>query len=167
MHKHNITLIGMAGVGKSTVGAVLAHKLGWQLVDIDKILEQESEKPLQSILEEVGEVQFIKLESEKVIEKSRLEKRVIAPGGSIVYSDEAMGYLKNASTIIYLEAEVLLIEKRIDTKSRGIVGLKDKTFHTLFSEREELYKKYAEYTVDVTNKSPEEIANEILSLLKL
>lgn len=164
--KQNITLIGMAGVGKSTVGATLAERLGWELVDIDKILEQEQGISLQEILEKVGEEQFIHLETEKVKECAQFEKQVIAPGGSIVYSAEAIQILGNSSFIVYLETNPESIEKRIDTESRGIVGLKDKNFHTLHAERVSLYKKYANTSMDVTEKSPEQIAEEILSLLK-
>lgn len=157
--KKNITLIGMAGAGKSSAGAILARLLGWSFQDIDKLMEEERGKPLQDILDELGDDSFVEEEF------SKIQNAVIAPGGSIVYSRDAMELLKNISTVVYIRTDPKSIEERIDATSRGIVGLRGKTFQKLFKEREDLYKHFADITVDVSQKTPEEIATEIASIV--
>lgn len=163
--KQNITLIGMAGAGKSSAGAILAHSLGWSFQDIDKLIEEEQEKPLQNILNELGDDSFMKEESSKIKELSKIQNAVIAPGGSIVYSGDAMELLKNISTVVYIRADLKSIEERIDADSRGIVGLQGKTFEELFNERENLYKHFADITINSSQKTPEEVAAEIVSII--
>ena len=163
MTKTNITLIGMSGVGKSAVGNILAKSMGWRFIDTDQLMEAEQGKPLQDILDEIGEERFKKMESSKVRELFRARHAVFAPGGSIVYSRDAMELLKNISTIVYLSSDPQKIEGRIDTASRGIVGLKEKSFKELYAERESLYKKFADLVVDTSEKTPHETAEEILS----
>ena len=161
MNKQNIALIGMAGSGKSSVGVVLAQSLGWNFIDIDVLLEREHGKPLQDILDQAGEDSFQELESAKVMEQAHLDATVIAPGGSIVYSQKAMEVLKNISTVVYLVASLDTILQRIDVSSRGIVGLRDRSFAELFVEREKLYQRYADIEVSVLEKNPAQIAEEI------
>jgi shikimate kinase len=165
MKNKNITLIGMSGAGKSTVGSALAQKLGWNFVDPDRQIEEEQGKQLQDILDEIEVEEFILLESKKVKEYIQNANQVLAPGGSIVYSQEAMDLLKDSSSIIYLEAPQELIQKRINTASRGIVGLENSDFASLHTERKKLYTKYADFIVKVLNKTPEGIVEEILSIL--
>ncbi len=165
MKKQNITLIGMAGAGKSSVGTILAHSLGWSFQDIDKLMEEDYGKPLQNILNELGDDSFIEEEASKMKELSKIQNAVIAPGGSIIYSREAMELLKNISIVVYIHADPKSIEERIDANSRGIVGLEGKTFQKLFEERENLYKQFADITVDASQKTPTEIAAEILSIV--
>lgn len=165
MKKQNITLIGMAGAGKSSVGVILAHSLGWSFQDIDKLTEEERGKSLQNILNELGDNSFMKEESSKIKELSKIQNTVIAPGGSIVYSRDAMELLKNISAVVYIHADLKNIEERINADSRGIVGLRGKTFEELFKERENLYKHFADITIDASQKTPEEIVAEIVSII--
>lgn len=155
----------MAGAGKSSVGTILAHSLGWSFQDIDKLMEEDYGKPLQNILNELGDDSFIEEEASKMKELSKIQNAVIAPGGSIIYSREAMELLKNISIVVYIHADPKSIEERIDANSRGIVGLEGKTFQKLFEERENLYKQFADITVDASQKTPTEIAAEILSIV--
>lgn len=164
MAKTNITLIGMSGVGKSAVGNILAESIGWKFVDTDKLIEDDHGKPLQHILDEVGDERFKELESSKIKELSQIHYSVFAPGGSVVYSQDAMNLLKNISVVIYLSSDLREIEQRIDPASRGIVGLKGKDFRELYAERESLYRKFADFAVDTSEKDPDEVAKEILSL---
>ncbi len=165
MKKKNITLIGMAGGGKSSVGKLLAETLKWKFVDTDKVMEEERGIALQAIVDELGEEDFKRLESSKIKELSALQEAVVSPGGSIVYSRDAMELLTDISTVVYLYADPKSIERRIDVKTRGIIGLKDKTFRQLFDEREILYKQFAHITVDCSQKKYSEIAAEILSVI--
>lgn len=143
----NITLIGMSGAGKSHVGRELAEKLTLQFFDIDDAMEARYKKPLQQILNELGEDAFIKEEEALVLSMAHTESLVISPGGSVIYSDSAMNHLKRFSTILFLDIPCAVIEARIDVTSRGIVGLKNKTFAELFEERRPRYLKWADHRV--------------------
>jgi len=153
----------MAGVGKSAIGNSLAKALGCKFIDTDKLIEEERGKALQNILDELGDEGFIRLESSKIKEFSKTKHAVFAPGGSVIYSQDAMKLLKNISNVVYIFLDPQTIEKRINIKSRGIVGLRDKSFQELFAERETLYKYFADLTIDTSGKTPSEIGKEILS----
>jgi shikimate kinase len=159
----NITFIGMPSVGKSTIGKKIALELGYKFIDIDKIIENKEGINLQTILNKIGDSQFIKLEEQSVLGLSFVKNTIISPGGSIIYSDKALNYLKSISTIIYLEVSLKEIEKRLSSSKelRGIVGLKHKTLAKLYNERIILYKKYADIQIDVTGKNLDIIVQEI------
>ena len=146
----NITLIGMAGVGKSLLGKALAKKLGYGFVDVDRIIEEGLNLKLQQIIDRWGEDRFLKIEEKAVLALNRMDRTIISPGGSVVYSPRAMRFLKERSTIVFLNAPIESIENRIPNQStRGIVGLKSKKLKELFHERAALYGKYADVTVDL------------------
>ena len=148
----NITLIGMAGVGKSHLGKALAEKLGFGFVDVDQIIEEGLNLKLQQIIDRWGEDRFLRIEEKAVLALNRMDRTVISPGGSVVYSPRAMKYLKGHSTIVFLSAPIASIENRIPNQStRGIVGLKNKKLKELFHERAVLYEKYADVTVDLSD----------------
>lgn len=154
----NITLIGMAGVGKSSIGKLLAKKLNYSFVDVDHIIEKNMKSKLQQILDGMGEERFVKIEQKTILELEKtvggkLNNFVISPGGSAVYSEEAMKFLKDNSVVVFLSAEFEIIEKNItNNDSRGIVGLRRKTLNELFKERLPLYKKYADITIKMPEK---------------
>lgn len=161
----NITLIGMPGAGKSYIGKKLAERLNYTLVDVDAVLEQEYHLPLPQILEALGEEAFLRKQAEDTLlyttDKDRL---VISTPGSIVYTDDAMEYLKKVSTIIYLETTLSIILDRIREIPRGIVGLKDKSLEQLYTERALLYEKWAHYKIDA-NQDSEIIISDITSVI--
>jgi len=161
----NITFIGMSGVGKSTIGRKLASDFGYKFIDIDKIIENKEGINLQTILDKMGDSEFIKLEEQSVLGLSFVKNTIISPGGSIIYSDRALNYLKSISTIIYLGVSLKEIEKRLSSskKLRGIVGLKHKTLTELYNERVPLYEKYADIQIDVTDKNLDIVIQEIKS----
>ena len=163
----DITLIGMPGSGKSYVGKKLAEKLGYECIDLDVVMEKRYNLPLQQILDREGEEVFLKKQAEDaILQTTAIDNAVISPGGSIVYSKDAMLHLQHVSTIVYIEVPFSIIEQRIIVESRGIVGLKNKTLYELFEERTLLYTKYASFKVD-GSKDGELVVEEILSSLGL
>ncbi len=142
----NITFIGMSGAGKSYTGKRYAREHEMDFIDIDKEMEQEYGKPLQDILDELGDKVFLQKQEEQVLALEGLDNTVISPGGSVVYTERAMEFLKANSKIIYLDVPLTVIKSRINTTSRGIVGIQDKTFNELYKERIKLYKKWADET---------------------
>lgn len=158
----NITFIGMSGAGKSYVGSAFAVHTGLEFVDIDKQMEGLYEgKPLQEILDEIGEERFLAEQETQVKQLAGQDNLVVSPGGSVVYTEGAMAFLKDFSTIVYLQVPLATIKQRVASESRGIVGLGSKTFDDLYRERSSLYKKWADVVIDADGKTSEEIIAEI------
>lgn len=145
--KDNIVLIGMPGVGKSTVGVILAKVLGYQFLDADLLIQQQERKLLKEIIAEVGTEGFIEVEN-RVNAGIQCSRTIIATGGSVVYGKEAMEHLKEIGTVVYLEVPFAVIEKRLsDIKGRGVVLKDGQTLYDLYMERTPLYEAYADLCV--------------------
>ena len=148
MEKNNIVLIGMPGVGKSTVGVILAKVLGYQFLDADLVIQQQEGKLLKEIIAEVGTEGFIEVEN-RVNAGITCSKTIIATGGSVVYGKEAMEHLKEIGTVVYLKVPYQVIEKRLsDIRGRGVVLRQGQTLYDLYMERTPLYEKYADLCVN-------------------
>jgi len=157
----NLVLIGMCGVGKSTVGVLLAKALNRYFVDTDVYIQALEAQGLQDIIDSIGIEAFCKLEEEYVL-RIDVKNAVIATGGSVIYSDRAMKHLAENALIIHLDLTFDQIEKRgTDLYSRGVVMAKQQTLHDLYQQRQVLYKKYAQVTIDCVGKNHEQIVNEI------
>lgn len=147
MDKGNLVFIGMPAVGKSTVGVVVAKQLGKRFVDSDLLIQEQEGKLLREIIAEVGEEEFLKIES-RVNCNINVQNSIISPGGSVIYCEEAMEHFKKIGTIVYLKASFQTIKRRIrDPKKRGVVLREGQTFRDLYEERVRLYEKYADITV--------------------
>ena len=145
--KTNIVLIGMPGVGKSTIGVILAKVLGYSFLDADLLIQEQEGKLLREIIEEKGTDGFIEVEN-RVNASIRADRAIIATGGSVVYGKEAMEHLKEIGRVVYLKVSYAILEKRLaDIKGRGVVLKKGQTLETLFEERSKLYEQYADIEV--------------------
>jgi shikimate kinase len=159
----NITLIGMSGVGKSRIGRLMSKKLNYTFIDIDRIIERGNGKKLQSIIDCLGDEEFLKLEENAIMSIEEITDSVISPGGSSIYSDRAMTFLKSISKIVFLNASLEEIKRRpIDFSKRGIVGFEQKGLDTLFEERLPLYKRYADVTIDLKDFNKEYVVDMII-----
>ncbi len=160
----NITLIGMAGVGKSTLGKKLARKLNYKFIDTDKVIEKKVNLKPQQIIDNFGDNELLKIEEKCVLELGKLDNYIISSGGSVIYSSEAMKFIKNNSTVIFLNDSFKNIQSRLtNQKTRGIIGLKNNNLIQLFNKRVVLYKKYADIIIDITNKfDVKEVIEEII-----
>jgi shikimate kinase len=159
----NITLIGMSGVGKSRIGRLLSRKLNYDYLDIDRLIEQRNNKKLQELIDCIGDEKFLEVEENAILSIRMANKLVICPGGSAVYSERAMNFLKNISKIVFLNTSLEEIRARTGNFSRrGIVGLKEKGLEKLFEERLPFYKRYADITVEIKDFDAELIANMII-----
>ena len=158
---NNITLIGMPGAGKSTVGVILAKVLGYEFVDPDLLIQKQEGKLLSEIIAEKGEEEFLRIES-RVNEELDLSSSVIAPGGSVIYEPEAMKHLKEIGKVVYLKLDYKVREKRVaNVKKRGVVLKEGQTLKDLYNERHPLYEKYADIIIDAHLKSPEDVMMKI------
>lgn len=161
MNKDNIILIGMPGAGKSTVGVVLAKKLGYAFVDSDLIIQSKEGRLLHEIISKQGIEGFWKIE-ETVNASIETHRCVIATGGSAVYGAKAMEHFKQIGSIIYLQLSCDAIADRLGDLSERGVTLKDGQGLTeLYDERIPLYEKYAEVTIDCEAMSIREIVERI------
>ncbi|MHC4638059.1 MAG: shikimate kinase [Planctomycetota bacterium] len=158
----NIVLIGMPGVGKSTIGVLLAKALSRYFLDTDVFIQAILDKSLQEIIDNQGIEGFCQIEEEYVT-CIDIKNAVIATGGSVVYSEKTMNYLGGIGLIIHLDLDYDTIEQRVtDLYTRGVVMEKGQTLRTLYEKRQPLYKKYAQITIDCSNKTHENIVDEII-----
>ena len=154
---NNITLIGMPGAGKSTIGVVLAKVLGYQFLDSDLLSE---------IIEEEGYKGFKDVEN-RVNASIEAENTVIATGGSVVYCEEAMEHLKSIGTVVYLKLSLNALSKRLgNLKGRGVLLREGQTLTNLYEERTPLYEKYADIVIDEEGKDLEASLEILLKTLK-
>ena len=122
MNRDNIVLIGMPGVGKSTVGVVLAKALGYQFVDADLLIQEAEGKLLSELIEEHGTDGFIEIEN-RVNSQIQTHRSVIATGGSVVYGKEAMEHLKSIGTVVYLKQNLRVLQRRLRNLKRDRLWL--------------------------------------------
>ncbi len=145
--KTNIVLIGMPGVGKSTIGVILAKELGYEFVDSDLLIQKREKRLLKEIIEQEGTEGFLAIENE-VNASIETQNSVIATGGSVVYGLEAMDHLKEIATVVYLKLPYESLEKRLgNLHNRGVVLKEGQTLRDIFEERSVLYEKYADLVI--------------------
>ena len=162
----NVVLIGMPGVGKSTVGVVLAKVLGYQFIDADLLIQKKMNMVLSEIIKREGTDGFMKIEND-VNASIEADRTVIATGGSVVYCEEAMEHLKSIGTVIYLKLSLESLSKRLgNLVGRGVVLKKGQTLEHLYKERTPLYEKYADLTIDEENQELEDTLQTILNCYK-
>lgn len=141
----------MPGSGKSTIGKKVAEVLSFTFIDPDKIMEKQYGASLPELLTELGDEAFLEKEYEAIKTASRGRNQcVIATGGSIVYSDEAMEYLRDISYIVHLYAPLDILTERIGNLPRGIMGGERKSLSELYTERMPLYDQYANVRIDTS-----------------
>ena len=161
----NIILIGMPGAGKSTMGIVLAKILNKNFVDADLIIQNQTDKTLQKIIDAMGPEGFIQVEN-AVLCDLEATNTVVATGGSAVYSDDAMKHLADIGTIVYLQISYESLRERLgDFQERGVVlkGGMGMSLRELYDERKPLYEHYAEVTVDVDDLNITAAARKVAS----
>lgn len=163
--KDNIVLIGMPGVGKSTVGVILAKMIGYQFTDADLLIQKQEGKLLHEIIAEKGTDGFIEIE-ERVNASIEASHTIIATGGSVVYGKKAMEHLSCIGTVVYLKVPYDTLEKRLeDIKGRGVVLKEGQTLRTLYDERTQLYEKYADIEISEDGLNVEQTVEKLLERL--
>lgn len=165
MNKENIILIGMPGSGKSTCGVLAAKALLKNFFDTDLLLQGLEKAKLQDIINSNGIDYFISAE-EKAILSLDINATVIATGGSVVYSQKAMEHLKALGKIVYLHLSYDVMLSRIkNITTRGVVMKKGSALQDMYNERINLYKKYADYTINCDNNTIEKTVEEIVNCI--
>ena len=158
----NIILIGMPGAGKSMVGVLLAKTLRKKFIDTDLIIQEESGRHLQEIIDAEGPDAFMAIE-EATILRHTFHNAVVATGGSVVYSSRAMEHLKDGGIIVYLKISFNAMIRRLkNITTRGLVLHGGQSLRDLYNERIPLYERYADITIDATGVHFEEVVGKIL-----
>lgn len=162
----NVILIGMPGVGKSTLGVLLAKALGYRFLDTDLVLQAQEGRLLREIIAAEGIDGFLALEG-RVCGSLQADRSVIATGGSVVYSPEAMAHLRSMGTVVYLKLGYNALARRLGSlKKRGVILRPGQTLKTLYQERTPLYAQYAHLTVDCGGQDVEQSVALILQRLR-
>ncbi|MEE1312709.1 MAG: shikimate kinase [Lachnospiraceae bacterium] len=162
---NNITLLGMPGAGKSTIGVLLAKALGFDFLDTDLLIQNEEGMLLREIIAQKGLDKFKQIE-ERVNAGVNVDRTVIAPGGSVIYGPQAMKHLRSISKVIYLKLSYEELRKRLgDLTKRGVVFENGQTLKDLYEERVPLYEKYAHISVDADGLDIGEVLDEVLQNL--
>jgi shikimate kinase len=163
--REGITLIGMPGAGKSTVGVLLSKRRALDFVDSDLVIQVREGKPLQQVLEDAGYLGLRAIE-EAVLLSLEPRGSVIATGGSAVYSEAAMRHLRAGSRIVWLDAPLEELRRRIrDYDTRGISRRPDQSFDELFAERQALYARHADVRIDCREGSQEDVLERLIAAL--
>ena len=164
LHK-NLILLGMPGSGKSTLGELLAERLGWHLVDTDLLIEAKHDRPLQNIFDGLGYEGFC-IEEERTLLQLEGEQQIISTGGSAVYSESAMSHLGSLGLRIFLNLPLEDVLSRVTNfEKRGIVCRPGQDLAELFKERHPLYLRYADQVIGTGGMSVDEQVHKLQELL--
>ncbi len=161
----NVVLIGMPAAGKSTVGVLLAKRLGYGFIDTDILIQTEEGETLPSLIHRLGPDGFCDVEARHVLGLD-VSAHVIATGGSVVYRDLAMDHLARSGHIIYLAIELSRLARRLDDLGdRGVVVAPGQTIAGLYAERTPSYARWAQCTVDCSALTPDQVVAQVLKAL--
>lgn len=158
----NLVLIGMPGSGKSSVGQLVATKLGWDFYDTDLVVMQQAGRTVAEIFRDCGEIGFRQQETAAICECSKREYAVIATGGGAVTREENMRLLRATGALIYLNRPLELILNS-DLTDRPLLSADPHKLTELFTVRQPLYERYAQYTV-MNIDTPAAAAAQIVAL---
>lgn len=159
MKFRNIILIGMPSSGKSTIGKPLSKELKMQFIDTDALIFDREQRPLRDIVNEDGLDRFLQIQESAILEIDA-KNHVISTGGSVIYNVEAMDHLRKDGFVVFLDVKLNEINNRLES-GRRFARNNSQTFEDLYKERLPLYQKYANITIDCSNKDVEMIVKEI------
>jgi len=162
--KKNIILIGMPGTGKTTVGKLLSEVLGYEFIDTDSLITENTGKTPKQLVEERGREYFIQIQDE-IVHGINPEKSVISTGGGLIHSEAAMRHMKNIGVIVYLNTRFQTIQERLDP-SRKLVSTGG-SLKELYDQRTPLYNKYADMVIDCNDIEPQKICRKIIEILEV
>lgn len=162
-NKENVVLIGMPAAGKSTVGVLLAKKLGYDFLDTDILIQSKEQKTLAQLIEAHGPEGFLRIE-EKHVKSVCRRRHVIATGGSVVYRPEAVAHLSENGILVYLFVDLPTLKTRlVDVVGRGVAMAPHKAVDDLYKERTPLYDAVADITVECNTMNPARVTAAVLA----
>ncbi|MEW5733440.1 MAG: shikimate kinase [Thermodesulfobacteriota bacterium] len=163
--ENNIILIGMPAVGKSTVGVLLAKRLGLSFVDTDILIQAGEGKTLQDIIDSQGLARFREIEQSYMLGLS-CARHVIATGGSVIYSEKAMTRLASSGVILHMDIDIQSLKQRLhDIRSRGVVMEPGENIEDLYEKRRPLYQRHAHVAVACKGLDPGQVVEQAIHAL--
>lgn len=159
----SITLIGLPGCGKTTVGALLSDKLNYEFIDMDFYIEKNQRKTIGEIFKN-GEDYFRNIETETCKELGEREKTIISSGGGVVKKAINIQYLKKNSIVVFIDRPVENILSDIEVEKRPLLAKGKEVLYKLYDERYDLYLNYCDYRVENIG-SLDDIVNKIAKLI--
>lgn len=166
----NVALYGFMAVGKTTVGVILAERLGYAFIDLDTVIVQRTGREIKDIFQEDGEEAFREIEKRVAGDIASGDRQVIACGGGTVLFEENLRNLRISSTLIHLTADPRTILERVEGEGdvRPLLNVEDRLrkLNQLLQVRQPGYQRAADHTVDTTGKTPRQVADEVMEALK-
>lgn len=161
--ENSITLIGLPGSGKTTIGRLLAEKLNYKFIDMDLYIEENQGKTISEIFKS-GEEHFRNIETECCKELGKEVSAIISSGGGVVKKSENIDFLKQNSILIFIDRSVENILGDIEVEKRPLLANGKEVLYKLHDERYELYKNYCDYRVENIG-SLEDVVNKVAKLI--
>lgn len=163
--KPNIILIGMPAAGKSTIGVLLAKRLGRYFLDTDVLIQIALEQRLSALIDRHGMAGFCRIEQDYV-SCIDVQNAVIATGGSVVYYDVSMQALKAGGVVVYLQLPLADLRQRLDDlNARGVVLEPGQTLESLYTKRIPLYERWADITVPLSGLNHDQAVDAVVAAL--
>lgn len=163
-------LVGMMGSGKTTVGRLIASAAGVEFRDTDAEVERRAGMTIADLWAEGGEELFRTIEAEVVVDSARMESAVVATGGGAVTDPATRTVISSSGTVVWLRAQPgELVDRLSDQEGRPLLDAADdleSTLRDIAIRRSGNYRSLADHTIDVDNRSPDDIAAEIEALWK-
>jgi len=161
----NIVLIGMPAVGKSTVGVLLAKRMGMAFLDTDIYIQTQTKQRLQDIIDRQGIDGSCALEEQYLL-SIRCQAHVVATGGSVVYSERAMQRLRSSGSVVFMDLAPEKLEQRLaDIDARGVIRAPGQSIAGLYRERQPLYDKYCDIRIECGDLTPDQTVAAIMDQL--
>lgn len=161
----NLALIGMPAVGKSTVGVLLAKKMGFGFQDTDILIQTREQMTLAEIIHAKGLRTFLDIEAQ-YLKRLTCTGQVIATGGSVIYREKAMIHLARIATIVYLAVDLSVLETRLsDLGARGVAIDPGRGISDLYKERTPLYDQYCDIKIECGQMIPAEVVSTVFKTI--
>ena len=167
MDRANLVMIGMPGAGKSTLGVLLAKRLGMAFIDTDLLIQARAGRRLQEIIAGEGLAALAALEEQVLLDLATVRPTVIATGGSAIYSAAGMERLRRHGRTVFIDVPAAELEARLrDIDQRGLAIEPGESFSALFRRRHPLYLRYADLHIDGAGKGVEALLTEMTGSLQ-
>lgn len=168
-HPRPIALLGLSGVGKSTVARLLADRLGWPVVDTDALIVAAERRPIADIFANDGEPRFRDLEAAALAEALEHAAAIIATGGGIILRPENRALLSERATCIWLDATTDALVARLqqhDEERPLLAGDARQRLEALRAARADLYAAQSVLIVNTAGHPPQDVVETILEYLQ-
>lgn len=170
MQKSNVYLVGLMGSGKTSIGKILAKKMGMNFIDLDNEIIKDQQCSISEIFDRFGEEKFRHLENKKLLSTLEIDNCVISTGGGIIMDQDNIKIMVENGSIIHLDIDLEIQLLRIkNKKNRPLLRDKDderKILVKMRKERDHIYKKIAIGSVNTSNKKRNDIVSEVVNIIE-